>query len=93
MKIVWSRHALRHLTRIRDYIEKDNPQAARKVAMRIVDGVEGLARQPHIGRPGRIVGTRELVIPDTPDIVPYRVRGERLELIAIYHGRQKWPIN
>ena len=79
MKIVWSRRALRHLTRIRDYIEKE-------VAMRIVTGVEGLARQPHIGRPGRIVS-------DTPYIVPYRVRGERLELLAIYHGRRKWQTN
>ena len=48
MKIVWSRRAIRHLTQIRDHIEKDNPQAAQKVAMRIVAGVEGLARQPHM---------------------------------------------
>jgi len=27
----------------------------------------------------------------TPYIVPYRLRGERLELMAIFHGRQKWP--
>ena len=44
-----------------------------------------------MGRPGRVLGTRELVIPDTPYIIPYRVRGDRLELIAVFHGRQKWP--
>jgi len=44
-----------------------------------------------MGRPGRLFGTRELVVPDTPYIVPYRVRGERLELMAVFHGRQKWP--
>jgi plasmid stabilization system protein ParE len=42
-------------------------------------------------RPGRMVGTRELVVPDTPYVIPYRVRLQRLELIAVFHGRQKWP--
>jgi plasmid stabilization system protein ParE len=42
-------------------------------------------------RPGRLVGTRELVVPDTSYVIPYRVRLERLELIAVFHGRQKWP--
>ena len=41
--------------------------------------------------PGRIVGTRELVIPSTPFIIPYRIEGELLELLAVLHGRQKWP--
>jgi plasmid stabilization system protein ParE len=44
-----------------------------------------------MGRPGRVLGTRELVVPDTPYVIPYRVRRERLELIAVFHGRQKWP--
>jgi toxin ParE1/3/4 len=44
-----------------------------------------------MGRPGRVLGTRELVIPDTPYIIPHRVRRERLELIAVFHGHQKWP--
>ncbi|MGH9660026.1 MAG: type II toxin-antitoxin system RelE/ParE family toxin, partial [Bryobacteraceae bacterium] len=51
-----------------------------------------LASQPQMGRPGRVLGTRELVVPDTPYIIPYRVRGERLELIAVFHGAQKWPV-
>ena len=38
-----------------------------------------------------MVGTRELVVPDTPYVIPYRVRLQRLELIAVFHGRQKWP--
>lgn len=65
--------------------------AAQEVAVRILESVERLADYPHLGRPGRIVGTRELVISNTPYIVPYRVRGEALELIAVFHGRQKWP--
>jgi toxin ParE1/3/4 len=92
MKIVWSRRAIRHLVALRDYIAKDSPENAASVAARILENVDLLATQPQMGRPGRIFGTRELVVPDTPFILPYRVRGERLELIAVFHGRQKWPI-
>ena len=91
MKIIWSRRAIRHLTKLRDYIDKDNPTAAQRLAIGILNSVELLEGHPHIGRPGRVVGTRELVIPDTPYIVPYRIRGERLDLLAVFHGRQKWP--
>ena len=91
MKVVWSRRAIRHLTSLRSYIAEDSPQNAAAVAERILHSVEMLSTQPQMGRPGRVIGTRELVIPDTPFIIPYRVRGELLELIAVFHGRQKWP--
>jgi len=91
MKIVWSPRAIRHLTELREYIEKDNPDAVQRLATRILDSVELLEGHPHLGRPGRVTGTRELVIPDTPYIIPYRIRGERLDLVAVFHGRQKWP--
>ena len=39
----------------------------------------------------RVAGTRELVVPDTPYVIPYRLRGDRLEVIAVFHGPQKWP--
>ena len=91
MKVVWSRRAVGHLAALRQYIERDNPAAAREVAERVLGAVELLQEQPHMGRPGRVLGTRELVVPGTPFLIPYRVRGERLELIAVFHGRQKWP--
>lgn len=90
MRILWSRRAIANLTALRDYIAEDSPAGAAAVATRILDAVELLAAQPHLGRPGRIAGTRELVVPDTPYIVPYRIRGDRLELIAVFHGRRNW---
>ncbi len=45
-----------------------------------------------MGRPGRVLGTRELVVSETPYVIPYRVRQDRLELLAVFHGRQKWPL-
>jgi toxin ParE1/3/4 len=91
MKIVWSRRAIRHLIALRGHIAQDSPDNASGVAKRILGQVDLLRTQPEMGRPARIVGTRELVIPGAPYIIPYRVRGERLELIPVLHGRQKWP--
>ena len=61
------------------------------VSERIPRAVDLLQTHLEIGRPGRVLGTRELIVPDTPYIIPYRVRGERLELISVFHGRRKWP--
>lgn len=92
MKVVWSRRAIRHLVHLREYIERDSEQNAALVASRMLKAVDLLQAHPEMGRPGRVLGTRELVVPDTPFIIPYRVRRERLELIAVFHGRQKWPM-
>src|ERR1017187_10272189 len=91
MKVIWSRRAIRNLAVIRAYIAKDSEGNAALVATRILKAVELLQSHPGIGRPGRVLGTRELVVPDTPYIIPYRLRGERLELIAVFHGREQWP--
>jgi toxin ParE1/3/4 len=91
MKIVWSRRALRHVVSVRQHIEKDSEQSAAAVAGRIPKAVELLQSHPGIGRAGRVLGTRELVVPETSYVIPYRVRGGRVELIAVFHGRQKWP--
>ena len=91
MKIIWTPRAIGHLIRLRAHIGKDSDEDAARIASRILRAVDLLAAYPEIGRPGRIPGTRELVVPDTPYIIPYRVRKERLELVAVFHGRQKWP--
>jgi toxin ParE1/3/4 len=64
--------------------------AARTVAA-ILDAVENLERFPALGRPGRVVGTRELVISGTPYIVAYRVRGDTVQLLLVFHASRKWP--
>ena len=91
MKVFWSRRAIRHLTALREYIARDSDQNAALIVGRILKAVDLLQTQPQMGRPGRILGTRELVVPETPYILPYRIRRERLELIAVFHGRRQWP--
>lgn len=92
MKVVWSPRAIRHLIAIREYIEKDSDQNEALVAARILEAVDLLQTQPHMGRPGRLTGTRELVISGTPYIIPYRVRRERIELMAVFDGHRQWPL-
>jgi toxin ParE1/3/4 len=91
MRIVWSRRAIKHLVSVRDYLAQESPDSAARVAAQILDAVEQLVLYPNLGRPGRIAGTRELVVPGTPYVIPYRIRGNRVELIAVFHGRQRWP--
>ena len=91
MTVVWSPRAIGHLAAIRDYIARENPGAAARTATTLLAAVDRLAALPNLGRPGRVSGTRELVVPGTQYVIPYRVRGERLEIIAVFHGRQRWP--
>ena len=91
MKVVWSPKAISHLVAIRRYIARDSDTTAALVAARILEALDTLATQPQIGRPGRLPGTREMVVTGTPYIVPYRVRHDRLELLAAFDGRRKWP--
>jgi plasmid stabilization system protein ParE len=85
------RHARTGTSRIFAHIARDSPKAATRVAAALFGAVERLAELPNLGRPGRLTGTRELVVPGTPYVIAYRLRGDRLEVIAVFHGRQKWP--
>jgi toxin ParE1/3/4 len=89
--VVWSPRAIGHLADLRAYIEREHPDAATRTAATLLAVVDRLAALPNLGRPGRVSGTRELVVPGTRYVIPYRVRGERLEIIAVFHGRQRWP--
>ena len=92
MIIVWSPQAVADLAALRAYIAEDNKAAAQRTALHIIRNIEELlSDNPGIGRPGRVPGPRELVIPKTPYIVPYRVRDNRIQVLRVYHGARKWP--
>lgn len=93
MKLRWTAPALRDLEEIGDYISRDNRAAADRVVTSILDQVQSLTTHPHIGRPGRVPETRELVIPDTPYIAPYRAPGDEVQVLAVLHGARRWPQN
>ena len=92
MNIQWSDEAIDDLKSLHAFIAKDNPTAARKMALTIVEAVEtNLPGNPRIGRPGRVNGTRELVIAQTPYIVPYRITADTIQILRVYHGARRWP--
>ena len=91
MRVRWLREARVGLVAEAEYISQENPAAASRVVTAIESAVQGLARHPAMGRPGRVVGTRELVVPHTPYIIPYRVRDNVVEILRVFHGARRWP--
>ena len=91
MRLEWSVLAQTDRDAIFDYIEADSPQAAIAVDNRIRVQVESLADFPESGRPGRVEGTRELVIHRTPYIAAYRIAGETVRILRVLQGAQQWP--
>ena len=92
MNIIWSPEAIQDLMSLRAYIAEEGPAGARRIVLRILHDVEHLLPDnPHMGRPGRVPGTRELVIPRTPYIVPYRVQRDTIEVLRVYHAARRWP--
>jgi toxin ParE1/3/4 len=91
VRIVWLRAAERNLEEQLEYIEARNPSAAKTVADKIAASVAGLADHPRRGRPGRVAGTRELIVRGTPYIVVYAVGADYVRIHRVLHGAQRWP--
>ena len=91
MRIRWTNKALDNLEAAVEYIAADNPTAAKKVAQKIWGSVQLLKTQPGLGRPGRVSGTRELVVSGLPYIVPYLEKNGTIVILRIMHTSIKWP--
>lgn len=64
---------------------------ALKVYAEIRNRSAELAQFPEVGRPGRVPGTRELVLVNYPYILPYRVRNDVVEILRVFHTSQRPP--
>jgi plasmid stabilization system protein ParE len=91
MRLRWLRTALRNLDEDAAYIAADDPAAARLVVARALEAVTQLADQPGLGRPGRVSGTRELVVARTRYVVPYRVKRDAVEILRVFHTSRRLP--
>jgi toxin ParE1/3/4 len=91
MKVLWLRRADARLVEIADYIAEANPAAAYAMTMRLRRAGNALSDMPYIGRPGRVAGTRELVVVGTPYLLAYRVTDTSIHILHVLHGRQQWP--
>ena len=91
MQVRWLRRALQNLDDEATYIARDSPRAAAEFVIHLRDSAVMLASHPNMGRPGRIAGTRELVVTRFSYILPYRIRGNAVEILRVFHSARKWP--
>lgn len=91
MRVKWLRKAIRNLDDEADYIAKENPVAAAKMFEYVMACADSLGEFPASGRPGRVPGTRELVIDRYPLLIPYRVSGNELHVLRVFHTSRKPP--
>ena len=91
MRIEWLEAAVGDFEEAVAYLDERNPQAARQLAVHIHKAVQGLKGNPKNGRPGRVEGTRELVVGQTRYIVPYRLQEDVIEVLAVMHDAREWP--
>lgn len=90
MKLVWTAPAIADRSVIYDYIDKENPRAAAELDEGFMGSPERLRSYPEIGRPGRVPGTRELVV-HKRYILVYELVGETVFVHAVVHTSRQWP--
>ncbi|MBW6485133.1 MAG: type II toxin-antitoxin system RelE/ParE family toxin [Syntrophobacterales bacterium] len=91
MILEWLPTAQRDFDDLVDYIAADQPLAAIEQGDKIETQVSLLIDKPRMGRPGRVKGTRELVVVRSPFIVVYRIKGKTIQILRVLHGAQQWP--
>jgi toxin ParE1/3/4 len=91
MQLRWTKEAAADLEHIADYLFEHVPDRAVELVRAVYDAPTALLEYPHRGRPGKKVGTRELVISPLPYLVVYTVYGDVVFVVRILHGAQRWP--
>lgn len=91
MKVIWTARARVELDEIADYVAPISASAALALVRRLRQAGTQLGEHPHMGRPGRVDGSRELVVNGMPYVLPYRVSDGRVEILAVIHTSRQWP--
>jgi len=91
VRVDWHPLARADLAELVAYIASESPVAAYRVNDEIRKQSSLLAIHPEIGRPGRVRGTRELVITGTPYIAAYGLAGDVVTVLRLLHGARRWP--
>ena len=86
----WRQAARADLLAIIDYISDDNPEAAEQLKDNIEAKVAKLAKHPKLYRPGRVAGTREMVV-RMNYVVVYAEDVRTVSILRVLHAAQQWP--
>ncbi|PPV36809.1 type II toxin-antitoxin system RelE/ParE family toxin [Ectopseudomonas oleovorans] len=90
MKLAWTRLALNDRQAIRSYIAQDNPIATLALDELFTEKASRLADHPGLGRPGRVSGTRELVV-HQHDLMIYDLANDQVRILRVLHTARQWP--
>jgi addiction module RelE/StbE family toxin len=91
VRVRWTAPAADDLAHIVEYIHKDNPAAARRVAQTIYKGVAMLRASPRRGRIGLVENTRELIFAPWPYVAVYEIIEDHIQVLRVRHTAQDWP--
>lgn len=91
MRLLFADPALGDLEAIEAHIAYDDPDAAVRTVLAVLEAVDVRSEHPNIGRPGRMSGTRELVVSPLPFIAIYRVQQNTVWILRVLHGARRWP--
>ena len=86
MNVYWTRLALGDIAGVFAYIARDNEAAAITVVDEIMAAGAGSELHPRLGRPGRMRGTRELVVGKY--VLVYRM-ADNVEILRVIHGARR----
>jgi toxin ParE1/3/4 len=90
VKVVWTALARGERGAIIAYIANDNPRAALRMDELFSETAALLGRHPHIGRPGKVAGTRELIPHESYRLV-YEVDDDIVTILTLIHTARLWP--
>jgi len=93
LQIKWLRKAEQNLEAAYNYLNEENPKAAQKFIQEVYESTNLLRAAPAMGRNGRVAGTRELILAHFPYLLPYRVRGEQIQILRVFNTNQKPPLS
>ncbi|MFZ0241169.1 MAG: type II toxin-antitoxin system RelE/ParE family toxin [Desulfobacterales bacterium] len=89
MKLVFSRAAVNDLARLREFIARQYPDAAQRIAQRLRGAIQGLVSTPQIGRPVADLSgeVRELIFGKY--VIRYKIKQPQLFILRIWHGKEE----
>lgn len=92
MIVEWRAIAREDRSNLFDYIAQDNPSAALDLDDRIERQTDALPERPELYKPGRVRGTREMVLAPNYVLV-YRIKKKAgiIEIVRIVGARQNYP--
>jgi toxin ParE1/3/4 len=88
-KVFWTEPAREVRDKAVEYIARNNLRAALTQLGEIQKQTERLLTYPHLGRPSRIRGARELSINRTSFLVVYRILGDNIHIFRFYHTSRR----